>query len=83
MKKLLLMLTFVIFNFGANAGLFHNTPVGKKNDVILEIWSDTLNEWVEVILVFGYDDDFKVCEEIKSLFKKRYNTNKYRCTSIR
>ena len=83
MKKLLLILTFVIFNFGANAGLFHNTPVGKKNDVILEIWSDTLNEWVEVILVFGYDDDFKVCEETASLFKARYKTRKYRCTAIR
>ena len=72
---------YQIFNkingYVIDGNLIHNTPVGKKNDVILEIWSDTLNEWVEVILVFGYDDDFKVCEETKSLFKKRYNTRKY------
>ena len=83
MKLLITTLTMVFINFVAFGGIFHDTPVGKKDDVILEIWSETLNKWVEVILVFGYDDDFEVCKETASLFKKRYNTRKYRCTTIR
>ena len=83
MRLLIITLTTIFISFGAFGGIFHDTPIGKKNDVILEIWSDTLNEWVEVILVFGYDNDFKVCEETASLFKARYKPNKYRCTTIR
>ena len=83
MKLLTTTLTIMFISFGAFGGIFHDTPVGKKNDVILEIWSDTLNEWIEVILVFGYDDDFEVCKETASSFKERYNTRKYRCTTIR
>ena len=72
----------MFISFGAFGGIFHDTPVGKKNDVIMEIWSDVLNEWDEVILVFGYYDDYEVCEDIKSLLKNRYN-RRYRCTTIK
>ena len=82
MKLLITTLTMIFFSFFAFGGIFHDTPVGKKNDVVLEMWSDILNEWGEVILVFGYNDDYEVCEDIKSLFKNRYN-RKYRCTTIK
>ena len=36
MKILLTFLTIALFSFGTKAGLFHDTPVGKKGDVILE-----------------------------------------------
>ena len=82
MKLLITTLTIVLINFGAYAGFSHKTPVGKKNDVILEQWSNFLNEWDEVILVFGYGDDYEVCEEIKVFLTDRYN-RKYRCTTIK
>ena len=82
MKLLITILTMISVSFGAFGGIFHDTPVGKKNDVILEMWSDILNEWDEVILVFGYNDDYEVCEDIKKLFKNRYN-RRYRCTTIK
>ena len=44
MKTLLTFLTITLFSYGTNAGLFHNTPVGKKGDVILEQYSTILNE---------------------------------------
>lgn len=72
----------ILINFKVYGGFNHNTPVGKKNDVIMEIWSDVLNEWDEVILVFGYYDDYEVCEDIKSFLTDRYN-RRYRCTTIK
>ena len=43
MKILLTFLTIALFSFGTKAGLFHDTPVGKKKDMILEQYSSTLN----------------------------------------
>ena len=53
MKTLFTFLTIVLFSFGSRASLFHDTPVGKKGDVILEQYSNTLNKWEEVILIYG------------------------------
>ena len=82
MKTLLILLTIIFFSFGSRAGLFHNTPVGKKGDVILEQYSSTLNEWEEVILIFGFGDDFTNCQIIQKAFQ-RLGKRKYRCTKIR
>ena len=82
MKTLLTCLTIALFSFGAKAGLFHDTPVGKKGDVILEQYSSTLNKWEEVILIFGFGDDYTNCQIIQKAFQ-RLGKRKYRCTTIR
>ena len=82
MKTLLTFLSITLFSYGTNAGLFHNTPVGKKGDVILEQYSTILNEWEEVILIFGFGDDYTNCQIVQKALQKQSN-RKYRCTSIR
>lgn len=82
MRLLIVTVTIILISFNVRAGFFHKTPVGKKNDVILEIWSDILNEWNEVVLIFGYDDNYENCEIIKNYLVTRYN-RKYRCSVIK
>ncbi len=53
MKTLLTCLTIALFSFGTKAGLFHDTLLGKKGDIIFEQYSSTLNKWEEVVLIFG------------------------------
>ena len=68
MKALLTYLTIAIFSFGTKAGLFHDTSVGKKGDVILEQYSSTLNKWEEFILIFGFGDGYTNCQIIQKAF---------------
>ena len=82
MKTLLICLTITLFSFGTKAGLFHDTPVGKKGDVILEQYSSTLNKWEEVILIFGIGDDYTNSQIIQKAFQ-RLGKRKYRSTKIR
>ena len=82
MKILITFLTIALFSFGTKAGLFHDTPVGKKGDVILEQYSTILNEWEEVILIFGFGDDYTNCQIVQKALQKQ-GKRKYRCTSIR
>ena len=82
MKILLTFLTIALFSFGTKAGLFHDTPVEKKGDMILEQYSSTLNKWEEVILIFGFGDDYTNCQIIQKAFQ-RLGKRKYRCTEIR
>lgn len=82
---LLTFLTIILFNFSANAGLFHNTPVGEKDDVILESYSSMFKEWHEVALIFGFGDDYTNCQLIKEALQKQDTLGKreYRCTVIK
>ena len=50
--------------------------------MILEQYSSTLNKWEEVILIFGFGDDYTNCEIIQKAFQ-RLGKRKYRCTEIR
>ena len=47
----------------------NDTPVGKKGDMILEQYSSTSNKWEEVILIFGFGDDYTNCQIIQKAFK--------------
>ena len=82
MKTLLTCLTIALFSFGTKAGLFQDTPVGKKGDMILEQYSSTSNKWEEVILIFGFGDDYTNCQIIQKAFQ-RLGKRKYRYTKIR
>ena len=82
MKILLIFLTIALFSFGTKAGLFHDNPVGKKGNMILEQYSSTLNKWEEVILIFGFGDDYTNCQIIQKAFQ-RLGKRKYRYTKIR
>ena len=82
MKLFITTLSIVFINFGAFAGFKHDTPIGKKGDVVLEMWSDILNGWEGVVLVFGYYDDYEACEEIKNVLTDRYS-RRYRCNPIK
>ena len=82
MKILLTFLTITLFSFGTKASLFHDTPVGKKGDIILEQYSSNLNKWEEVILIFGFGDDYTNCLIIQKAFQSQ-GKRKYRCTTIR
>ena len=82
MKILITFLTIALFSFVTKAGLFHDTPVGKKGDVILEQYSSTLNKWEEIILIFVIGDDYTNCQIIQKAFQ-RLGKRKYRSTKIR
>ena len=85
MKILLTFLMTIMFNSNANAGLFHNTPVGKKVDVISESYSNMFKEWHEVALIFGFGDDYTNCQLIKEALENQSALGKrrYRCTVIK
>ena len=50
--------------------------------MILEQYSSTSNKWEEVILIFGFDDDYTNCQIIQKAFQ-RLGKRKYRYTKIR
>ena len=35
--------------------------------------------WDKTILIFGYDDDERFCEELKTIYEEKYQQS-YRCT---
>ena len=50
--------------------------------MILEQHSSTSNKWEEVILIFGFGDDYTNCQIIQKACQ-RLGKRKYRCTEIR
>ena len=79
----------IIINFFNNSSIqlwnkswSNDTPVGKKGDMILEQYSSTSNKWEEVILIFGFGDDYTNCQIIQIAFQ-RLGKRKYRYTKIR
>ena len=50
--------------------------------MILEQYSSTSNKWEEVILIFGFGDDYTNCQIIQKAFQ-RLGKREYRCTKIR
>ena len=80
MKILLTFLTIALFSW--NKSWSNDTPVGKKGDMILEQYSSTSNKWEEVILIFGFGDDYTNCQIIQKAFQ-RLGKRKYRYTKIR
>ena len=50
--------------------------------MILEQYSSTLNEWEEVILIYGFGDDYTNCQIIQKAFQ-RLGKQENRCTKIR
>ena len=49
--------------------------------MILEQYSSTSNKWEEVILIFGFGDNYTNCQIIQKAFQ-RLGKREYRCTEI-
>jgi hypothetical protein len=62
------------------AGLFHDGPVGEDGDVFLQQWSNFLNEWDDVALIFGLGDNYQACQDI---IENLSESKKYRCVPAR
>ena len=50
--------------------------------MILEQYSSTSNKWEEVILIFGFGDDYTNCQIIQKAVLK-LGKQKYRCIKMR
>ena len=56
-----------------------NNPIGEEKDVWLEKQSPLSNQWIKVILIFGFTDDLNACQELVELYKP-LDELPYRCT---
>ena len=50
-----------------------------KDAYWLEENSNIGSRWDKTILIFGYDDDERFCEELKTIYEEKYQQS-YRCT---
>ena len=80
MRLLLTIIVLATLATPTFAGLFHDGPVGEEGDVFLQQWSNLLNEWDDVALIFGWGDNYQACQDI---IENLYGSKKYRCVVVR